>query len=261
MRGEPQTNKLFLVVERDVRLFFQYKFLIIMRAIWFVSQIALFGLIASQMINVPDYFKYYVSGLSVMTLYSAAIFIGFDIYEEAEHGVFEYLLSLPVSRRQLVLGRSIGGGLRSFIYVGPLIILSLFVLGGINPLNFAITLLALFLFSFGMSGMSITFAVMIKSSDRFDILMGVLDALLVRLSTAMYPLVYVQQANPLYGSIANFNPISFAADLFRWGTGIESIITLQNPLLPFLGVVAFFGLFTLLGVTIYERMIEGGGWQ
>jgi ABC-2 type transport system permease protein len=250
-----------LVIERDIRLFFQYKFLIIMRAIWFISQIALFGLIASRMINIPYYFQYYVAGLSVMSLYSAAIFIGFDIYEEAEHGVFEYLLSLPVSRRQLVLGRSIGGGLRSFIYVGPLIAISLYVIGAINPFSFLVTLFALFLFSFGVSGMSITVAVLIKSSDRFDIFMGVLDALIVRLSTAMYPLAYVQQANPLYGWIASFNPVTFAADLFRWGTGIEAIMTLQNPLLPFFGVVAFFGLFTLFGVTIYERMIEGGGWQ
>jgi ABC-2 type transport system permease protein len=254
-------NKLFLVVERDVRLFFQYKFLIILRSIWFVSQIVLFGIIASRMISFPNYFQYYVGGLSVMTLYSAAIFIGFDIYEEAEHGVFEYLLSLPVSRRQLVLGRSIGGGLRAFIYVGPLIGVSLFVIGAINPLNFLIAFSSLFLFAFGVSGMSITLAVLIKSSDRFDILMGVLDALIVRLSTAMYPLAYVQQANQLYGWTAQFNPVTFAADLFRWGTGIEAIITLQNPLLPFLGIVAFFALFTFVGVIIYDRRIEGGGWQ
>jgi ABC-2 type transport system permease protein len=233
-----------------------------MRAIWFVSQIALFGLIASRMMSMPDYFQYYVAGLSVMTLYSAAIFIGFDIYEEAEHGVFEYLLSLPVSRRQLVLGRSIGGGLRAFIYVGPLIALSLYVIGAINPLNFLVALFALFLFSFGVSGMSITLAVTIKSSDRFDILMGVLDALIVRLSTAMYPLVVVQAANPLYGGLATFNPVTFAADLFRWGTGIDFIIAgLSNPLWPLLGIVAFFSFFTFVGVIIYERRIEGGGWQ
>jgi ABC-2 type transport system permease protein len=232
-----------------------------MRAIWFVSQIALFGLIASRMIAIPDYFRYYVSGLSVMTLYSAAIFIGFDIYEEAEHGVFEYLLSLPVSRRQLVLGRSIGGGLRSFIYVGPLIAISLYVIGAINPLSFLVSLFALFLFSFGVSGMSITLAVIIKSSDRFDIFMGVLDALIVRLSTAMYPLAIVQAANPVYGGLASFNPITYAADLFRWGTGIESIITLQNPLIPLLGIIAFFSFFTFVGVVIYDKSIEGGGWQ
>jgi len=229
-----------------------------------MSQIALFGIIASRMINmqqVPDYFRYYVSGLSVMTLYSAAIFIGFDIYEEAEHGVFEYLLSLPVSRRQLVLGRSIGGGLRSFIYVGPLIGVSLYVIGSVNPLSFLASLFALFLFSFGVSGMSITIAVIIKSSDRFDILMGVLDALIVRLSTAMYPLAVVQAANPLYGGIANFNPITYAADLFRWGTGIEAIITLDNPLMPLIGIIVFFAFFTFVGITIYDRRIEGGGWQ
>jgi ABC-2 type transport system permease protein len=255
---------LLLVIERDVRLFFQYKFIIIMRAIWFVAQIVLFGLIASNMMNVSvvkDYFRYYVAGLSVMTLYSAAIFIGFDIYEEAEHGVFEYLLSLPVSRRELVLGRSIGGGLRSFIYVGPLIAISLYVIGSLNPLQFLVSLFALFLFSFGVSGFSITLAVMIKSSDRFDILMGVLDALIVRLSTAMYPLAIVMKANPAYGELATFNPVTFAADLFRWGTGLESIITISNPLLSLLGVVIFFGLFTYFGVVIYERRIEGGGWR
>jgi ABC-2 type transport system permease protein len=261
IRGEPQTNKLLLVVERDIRIFFQYKFLIIMRAIWFVSQIALFGLIASRMINIPDYFHYYVAGLSIMTLYSAAIFIGFDLYEEAEHGVFEYLLSLPVSRRQLVLGRSIGGGLRSFIYVGPLIGLSLYVIGSINPISFLISLFALFLFAFGVSGMSITIAVIIKSSDRFDIFMGILDALIVRLSTAMYPLAIIQASNPFYGGVANFNPITFSADLFRWSTGIEAITTLSNPLLPLLGVVAFFAVFTFVGVVVYDKRIEGGGWQ
>jgi ABC-2 type transport system permease protein len=254
-------NKLFLVVERDIRLFFQYKFMVIMRLIWFVSQIALFGLIASRLVNVPDYFQYYVSGLSVMTLYSAAIFIGFDIYEEAEHGVFEYLLSLPVTRKQLVLGRSIGGGLRAFIYVGPLIGISLYVIGAVNPLNFLVALFALFLFAFGVSGMSITIAVLIKSSDRFDILMGVLDALIVRLSTAMYPMAFVRESNFVYGWLASFNPITYAADLFRWGTGIEAIITLDNPLLPLLGVIAFFSFFTFVGVIVYDKRIEGGGWQ
>jgi ABC-2 type transport system permease protein len=226
-------KKLLWVIERDIRLFFQYKFLLIMRAIWFVSQIVLFGLIASRMINVPDYFRYYIAGLSVMTLYSASMFIGFDIYEEAEHGVFEYLLSLPVTRRQLVLGRSIGGGLRAFIYVGPLIAVSLYIIG----------------------------AVTIKSSDRFDILMGVLDALIVRLSTAMYPLGFVQEANPLYGWIANFNPVTFAAELFRWGTGVEALISLNNPLLPLLGVIAFLSFFTFVGVILYDKRIEGGGWR
>jgi ABC-2 type transport system permease protein len=334
--------------------------MIIMRAIWFISQIALFGLIASQMVSIPsqtlmtgtinlqlnqtyvfdvnvttnlnsilinassaqghgdvqvyfpnntladdgqfnstagnynlqfgfnnpdvglwsvnltstdassdysltaysllNYFRYYVAGLAVMTLYSAAIYIGFDLYEEAEHGVFEYLLSLPVSRKQLVLGRSIGGGVRAFIYVGPLVAASLFVLDSLNPIAFLISMFALFLFAFGMSGMSITLAVTIKSSDRFDILMGVLDAFIVRLSTAMYPLAVLQASNPVYASLATFNPLTYVTNLFRWGAAVTTLGE-NAALVAVFVIIAFFGFFTLLGVTLYDRRIEGGGWQ
>jgi ABC-2 type transport system permease protein len=236
-----------------------------MRAIWFAAQVAFFGLIASRMV-VPEladiYFEYYVAGVVVMMLYSASVFIGYDIFEEAEHGVFEYLLSLPISRRKLVLGRSIGGGIRSFVFLGPIIAITLFIIGLANPFNLLIALSALFLFAFGVSGMSITIAVTLKSGDRFDILMGVLNALIVRLSTTMYPQAFVQQANPTYATISRFNPVTFASDMFRWGTGIERYLTMSPmPLAAILGLVIFFLAFTLVGVTVYEKRLEGGGWQ
>ena len=236
-----------------------------MRAIWFAAQVAFFGLIASRMV-VPEladiYFEYYVAGVVVMMLYSASVFIGYDIFEEAEHGVFEYLLSLPIPRRKLVLGRSIGGGIRSFVFLGPIIAITLFIIGLANPLNLLIALSALFLFAFGVSGMSITIAVTLKSGDRFDILMGVLNALIVRLSTTMYPQAFVEQANPTYATISRFNPVTFASDMFRWGTGIERYLTMSPmPLAAILGLVIFFLAFTLVGVTVYEKRLEGGGWQ
>ena len=255
-------RQLLLVIERDLRMFIQYKFLLIMRGIWFVSQVALFGLVVNKMVQaaVPDYFQYYVAGVTIITLYSTAMFIGYDIFEEAEHGVFEYLLTLPVSRRELVLGRSIGGGLRSFIYVGPLIVVVLLLLGVSNPIYLLISVAALFLFAFGVSGMSITLAVAMKSGDKYDIVVGVLDALIVRLSTTMYPTLYMQRAMPAYASIANFNPLTYASDLFRWGTGIEG--TLQfAPVVGILALFTFFFAFTFVGVVFYERRLEGGSWQ
>lgn len=260
-----ETKKLLIVIERDLRTFMQFKVLIIMRTIWFVAQVAFFGLIASRMV-VPEladiYFEYYIAGVVVMMLYSASVFIGYDIFEEVEHGVFEYLLSLPVSRKELVIGRSIGGGLRSFILIGPIIAVTLYVIGLANPINLLIALSALFLFAFGVSGMSITIAVSLKSGDRYDILMGVVNALIVRLSTTMYPQVFVQRANPTYAVISKFNPLTFASDMFRWGTGIERYLTVSPmPLAAIIGLTIFFFTFTLIGVTIYERRLEGGGWQ
>lgn len=236
-----------------------------MRGIWFVAQVALFGLVVNEMVRTAaeavgvSYFQYYVAGVTVITLYSTAMFIGYDIFEEAEHGVFEYLLTLPVGRRELVLGRSIGGGLRSFIYVGPLVIIVLLILGISNPLYLLVALAALFLFAFGVSGMSITIAVAMKSGDKYDILIGVLDALIVRLSTTMYPMLYMQQAMPPYAIIANFNPLTYASDLFRWATG--NGFTQSSPLICVLGLFVFFVSFTFVGVLFYERRLEGGSWQ
>lgn len=255
-------RKMWFVVERDLRAFVQYRFMLIMRGIWFTAQVALFGVVVNTLVQqtVPNYLHYYVAGVTIITLYSTSMFIGYDIYEEAEHGVFEYLLTLPVSRRELVLGRSIGGGLRSFIYIGPLLVIVLFILGVANPLNLAVAFLALFLFAFGVSGMSITIAVGMKSGDKFDILIGVLDALIVRLSTTMYPLFYMQRAMPSYAAIANFNPLTYAADLFRWGTGVEGSLQ-YNPLIGILGLFIFFFSFTFVGVVFYEKRLEGGSWQ
>jgi len=259
-------KKLWLVIERDLRMFFQYKFLLIMRGIWFVAQVALFGLIVNKMVQAAaaeagiSYFQFYVAGVTIITLYSTAMFIGYDIFEEAEHGVFEYLLTLPVSRRELVLGRSIGGGLRSFIYVGPLLAVVLFILGVSNPFYLLVALAAMFLFAFGVSGMSITLAVAMKSGDKYDILIGVLDALIVRLSTTMYPTLYLQRAMPAYATVAEFNPLTYAADLFRWGTGVEGALQF-SPLVGVFGLFIFFFAFTLVGVVFYERRLEGGNWE
>ena len=123
-----------------------------------------------------------------------------------------------------------------------------------------IAFFSLFLFAFGVAGMSITIAMGIKSADKFDILMGALDALIVRLSTVMYPKVFMAQANLMYSELANINPLTFASELFRWGAGIEQYLTF-GPLLSVLVIVLFFSLFTLIGIIFYERRLEGGGWQ
>ncbi len=252
-----------LVAERDVKMFLQYKFILILRALWFLAQIALFGFVANRMVKedvqivTGNYFYFYAAGIVITLLYSMAVFISYDIYEEADHGVVEYLLSLPISRRELVLGRAIGGGLRSFLYVAPLMLVVLLMIGMTEPFRILIAFVALFLFAFGVSGMSITIAVSIKSHDRFDILLGVLNAFIVRLSTTMYPVVFMPKQ---YAVLAQFNPLTYAADIFRWGAGLEATL-ITNPFLSVLGIILFFSFFTFIGIIFYERRLEGGGWR
>src|SRR5437899_12650661 len=81
-----------------------------------------------------------------------------------------------------------------------------------NPLSLIAAVLDLFLLAFGVTGMSITVAVSVKSANRFDVVLALLELAVSRGSTALYPIAFM----PLYVSIfAPFSPVSFAVDSAR----------------------------------------------
>lgn len=251
-------KRLLLVVERDLRTLIQYKSILAMRWFFVVVQIWIFGLAVSRIvIAMQDYFYYYAMGVVVMTLYSVAIFTGYEVYEEADEGFVEYLLSLPITRRELVLGRSIAGGLRSFIFMAPIIAGFLMFLGVSDLLKVVAALVALYGFAFGVSGLSITLAVALKSGDKFDIIMGALDAFIVRLSSALYPQAFMPRS---IATLSEFNPLTYATDLFRWSLDFDPRL-LADPLVSLIVVMIFLVTFNFVGVLIYERRLEGGTWR
>jgi ABC-2 type transport system permease protein len=251
-------TKIHLVIERDLRLLMHQYSILIMRWFYVVVQIGIFGLAISRIIvAMQNYYYYYAMGVIVMTMYSVAIFTGYEIYDEADDGYTEYLLALPLTRRELVLGRSLAGGLRSFIFMAPVIAGFMILIGIIDPLRVAAALAALYGFAFGVSGLSITLAVGLRSGDSFDIIMGALDAFIVRLSSALYPLAFMP--GPI-AALAEFNPLTYASDLFRWSLNFNAKF-LTDPLTAVVVLMIFLCTFNFAGVAIYERSLEGGAWR
>lgn len=251
-------SKILFVIERDLRSLIWHKSILVMRWFFVIVQIGIFGLAVSRIIvAMPDYYHYYAMGVIVMTMYSVAIFTGYEIYDEADDGFVEYLLSLPITRRELVLGRSLAGGLRSFIFMSPVVAGFLFLFGIFDPVRVLVALAALYGFAFGVSGLSITLAVGLKSGERFDIIMGALDVFIVRLSTALYPQAFMP--GPI-AALSMFNPLTYATDLFRWSLNYD-VKYLANPLTAVLVLMVFLVTFNFAGVMIYERNLEGGTWR
>jgi ABC-2 type transport system permease protein len=251
-------TKILLVIERDLRSLLQQKSILLMRWFFAIVQIGIFGLAMSRIITVmQDYYTYYAMGVIVMTMYSVAIYTGYEIYDEADDGYTEYLLSIPLTRRELVLGRSLAGGIRSLLYMAPIIAGFMYLIGIADPLRVAMALVALFGFTFGVSGLSITLAVGLKAGDRFDVVMGALDAFIVRLSTALYPQAFMPKPIAL---LSQFNPLTYASDLFRWSLNFNTQF-LANPTTAVIVLVIFLTTFNVSGVVIYERSLEGGTWR
>lgn len=236
----------------------RHKSILLMRWFFVFVQIGIFGLAVSRLIiAMPDYYHYYAMGVIVMTMYSVAIFTGYEIYDEADDGFVEYLLSVPITRRELVIGRSLAGGLRSFLFMSPIVAVFLLLMGVLDPLKVLTALVALYGFAFGVSGLSITLAVGLKAGDRFDIIMGALDALIVRLSSALYPEAFMP--GPI-AALSSFNPLTYASDLFRWSLNYD-VKYLANPVVALLVLIIFLMTFNFFGVFIYEQTLEGGTWR
>jgi ABC-2 type transport system permease protein len=241
------------VVTRDIGNLLSRPFVVISRTLGFLVQFFIFGFTVSTFVKGFNFYQYYGVGTVITTVCSVSFIIGHDLFEEAEKGVLDYLLSLPISRRALIVGRALGGAARSMTYGTPMFIIAMLALGFKNPVDIAESLLALFALAFGISGLSITVAIAVRNEERFDIMLAFIELATVRFSTALYP----WRAMPYYVSaISGFSPVTSAAQIVQSSLFI-SIIDFAS----WGSLLAFVFTFFALSSAFYYKRIEGGKYK
>src|SRR5947208_16776529 len=105
------------MARRDVSVLFRTPWIIITRGLAFVIQLFVFAYLISGLIHVPglNFFQYYAVGSVVATIASISFVIGYDIFDEAEEGVLDSLLTLPISIRQFSIVIVLVGVLNVYI--------------------------------------------------------------------------------------------------------------------------------------------------
>lgn len=121
------------VVSRDIKNLLSRPFVVISRTMGFLVQFFIFGYTVSTLVSGFNFYQYYGIGTVITTVCSVSYLIGHDLFDEAERGVLDYLLSLPISRRALIIGRALGGAARSMAYGTPMFVIAIFVLGFRGP--------------------------------------------------------------------------------------------------------------------------------
>ena len=257
MSKRPSTGfVLRVLVERDLRTLVRSPFILINRTIFFLIQLFIFAFLVSKLASSLgfNYFDFYSVGAVVSTITSIAFIIGEDLFEEEELGLLDYLLSLPFGHSLFVIGRALGGAVRGLIYVTPMMLLVAYVDGYFSPLGIVGSLIVIFVLATGISGLSITLAMLIRNANRFDILIALAELATVRVSAAIYPLVYIPK---VLQPVATYSPVTSASDLVRaiFLPGYSAGIYETAVLLLFVAV--FFG----LGSAFLFRKIEGGKFE
>lgn len=258
-------KQLVVVMLWDIRKLSRYKFFIAMRFSWFIFQVLLFGYIISYMIEASriapgfDYYKFYIVGSYVAVLFSLSALHGYDIIEEFEDGIINYHLSLPVPRRILTLGRTLGGGVAVFILSLPMTLVLAYVLKA-NLLSYLALLIISLLFAIGMTSGAMALALTLRASEKLDILMGALDSLAIRLSTAFYPITVIASI-ALYYYIALGNPVSHLADSIRLLFGEEVGAPPLAEAWTMIAYITGFALASLIAAVLFMEMKAEGGYS
>ena len=247
------------MVEHDFRNFFRYKWwlvgLISMNlADLFVSALVYNTILKSSVSSaIGSYFNFFAPGLAVTGLFASAFMIGREINMERRREVHHYMLSLPMTRLELAIGRVLSGGLRGMMYMSPLLLTCFIFVGFPTIWQLLLILAVLFLLAVGISGLSISIAVSTSSLEKFITARGAVYYVLFFCSTVFYPLTVIQSAGAGLATLAEINPLSGASDMIR------SILLPRFFSFSYLSIfyiAAFSAIFTFTAVFAYMKILE-----
>ncbi len=251
------------MIEHDFRNFLRYKWWLVGLVSMNLADLFIMAIIYNNMIDVTkvdikSYFNFFAPGLTVTGLFASAFMIGREINMERRREVHHYMLSLPMTRLELALGRVLSGGLRGMVYMSPLLLTCFLFLGFPNVWQLLLILAVLFLLAVGISGLSIAIAVSTSSLEKFITARGLIYYTLFFCSSVFYPLSLIEDLGKdgkfpaVLVTLAELNPLSIASDMIRnflLGSPPFSYLLLLN-------VLAFSAVFTFGAVFAYMKIIE-----
>ncbi|MHA1268377.1 MAG: ABC transporter permease [Candidatus Helarchaeota archaeon] len=245
-------NNLFMVAKREWKHLVANKLYLFTNSISFLVQIFIYAFILGNLIPSLNYTEYYAIGMSVLTLWSFSMFTAWSVAGERQTGMIDYYLSLPIKRFEYVIGRMIGATFRNLIYVAPLLIISLLIIGIAYLPNLILIIGILVLFGFGIAGFAITLGSLVKSAMLLDFLIGIIDIFIIRLSTVYYP----EYAMVFWMRIASaFNPLTHTCNILRDSTGIMEIPNIEFSII-YLIILSI--CITIISIKLYISKLEGG---
>jgi len=171
-----------------------------------------FGKLYSQA-GEGSYIQFLAPGIIAMGVLFTSIHTGIEIIWDKQFGFLKETLVAPVSRFEIMLGRTLGGATVGLIQ--GLIVLLLTLVVGFRPTNiFLVPLGFLFIFLVGVLFTSVGTAIASKLEDMqgFQLIMNLLIMPTFFLSGALFPLDGLPKAMEI---ITKINPLTYGVDGLR----------------------------------------------
>ncbi len=158
--------------------------------------------------NAPDYLSYVTSGIIAMTAIFAGFFGGTSVLSDRKIGFLTKMLSAPISRAAIPIGKILAIGVQIGIQVVVIILLAM-LLGVKYTTGFGgvvILVLIAMLFGMGLAGISLSLGAHIKSMETLISITAALTMPIMFASSAMFP----TSSMPVWlKTIAICNPVTY----------------------------------------------------
>jgi ABC-2 type transport system permease protein len=239
-----EVSQIIKVAVRDLNRMWKYRWWLAGLVAMNLSDLFIMATIFNGVVNralIPDYIKFVAPGITAIAIFASSFSIGREVMVEIRRDVHHYLLSLPMRRYELLLGRALGGTIRGLVYAIPFLILLIAIEGLPNVEIFSVALISLILLAFSMSSLGIALSSISRQMDVQATVRSLLYFVLFFFSTVFYPSRAISQFSAIRLT-SHYNPVSVVADLLRasFGEGVmpaaDQLISL--PILSFLMSVA-----------------------
>ena len=177
-----------------------------------------------------DYISFLVPGIIAMSVLFTSLSAGIEIIWDRQFGFLKETLVAPVSRLQIMAGRTIGGATLAIFQAIVVLLLSLFVgfkVPGISSFLMALIFMVLVALIFTALGTAI--ASRMQDFHGFQLIMNFLVMPLFFLSGAVFPM---QNLPKLLDVIVRINPLSYGVDgirgafsgVFHYGQSLDLLV-------------------------------------
>jgi ABC-2 type transport system permease protein len=205
------------------------------------------GIVAGK----PNYFEFMAPGIMAMTIMMAAMTgLAGSISRERELGTLDGIISAPISRLSIILGKSLAQVVRGLLQALLTLLLTVALFGVVVHGNYGLLALLLLLTVFSFIGIGIMVSALASQQETAMTIMMTLTFPMLFLSGALFP---VQQMPAAMQWISKGLPLTYAVEALRkcvvLGTGISGMMTEIWVMLGF-GVI-----FTVISIPVFNRAI------
>jgi ABC-2 type transport system permease protein len=166
-----------------------------------------------------NYFQFLGPGVICMGILFTGVFAGIQVIWDRQFGFLKETLVAPISRFEIMFGKTLGGATVAFIQGCFVLILTIIVGFRIqNILMIPLALAAMFLIALFFTALGISIASILEDMQGFQLILNFIVQPVFFLSGALFPLSGVVS---FLSIISSFDPLSYGVDAVRGSlTGI-----------------------------------------